>query len=61
MATVFEFSAGGVVVREDVGGAPEVALIATNGGERWGLPKGAAQAGETAAATALARSARKPA
>ncbi len=53
MPTVFEFSAGGVVLRRDAGGAPEVALIATHGRTRWGLPKGALRADESVDAGAL--------
>jgi len=36
--TKFQLSAGGVIFRESEG--IEVALIATKGGEVWGLPKG---------------------
>ena len=47
-----EHSSGGAVIslRE---GAPHVALIATRGRTRWGLPKGAVTAGETSEAAAL--------
>ena len=47
-----EHSAGGAVisVRE---GRPFVALIATRGRSRWGLPKGAVGEGETSQAAAL--------
>src|SRR6266550_4510963 len=47
-----EYSSGGAVisVRE---GVPYVALIATRGKTRWGLPKGAVAAGETSEAAAL--------
>ena len=47
-----EYSSGGVVisVRD---GVPYVALIATRGRKRWGLPKGAVAAGETSEAAAL--------
>jgi ADP-ribose pyrophosphatase YjhB (NUDIX family) len=41
------YSAGGVIYQNS-GGAIEVALIATNGGNRWGLPKGHVRRGETA-------------
>lgn len=34
------------------GTIPEVAMIATDGGSRWGLPKGHVQRGETAEAAA---------
>jgi 8-oxo-dGTP pyrophosphatase MutT (NUDIX family) len=46
------YSAGGVIYRTDVGGF-QIALIATNGGERWGLPKGHVRRGETAEAAAI--------
>jgi len=47
-----EYSSGGVVisVRD---GVSYVALIATRGRKRWGLPKGAVAAGETSEAAAL--------
>ncbi|HEX9492252.1 MAG TPA: NUDIX hydrolase [Thermoanaerobaculia bacterium] len=47
-----EYSSGGVVisVRD---GVPYVALIATRGRKRWGLPKGAVAAGETSEAAAV--------
>src|SRR5690349_13790460 len=47
-----EHSSGGAVifVRD---GSPYVALIATRGKTRWGLPKGAVTAGETSEAAAL--------
>jgi 8-oxo-dGTP pyrophosphatase MutT (NUDIX family) len=45
------YSAGGVIYRVAVGYV-EVALIATDGGSRWGLPKGHVQRGETAEAAA---------
>src|SRR5688572_19795940 len=47
-----EHSSGGAViaVRE---GQPHVALIATRGKTRWGLPKGAVSAGETSEQAAL--------
>jgi 8-oxo-dGTP diphosphatase len=45
------YSAGGVIYRSDAGGL-QIALIATNGGERWGLPKGHVRRGETAEAAA---------
>lgn len=41
------YSAGGVIYQNS-GGTVEVALIATNGGNRWGLPKGHVRRGETA-------------
>ncbi|HEU5101166.1 MAG TPA: NUDIX hydrolase [Roseiflexaceae bacterium] len=45
------YSAGGVIYR-DQGGGFEVALIATNAGRRWGLPKGHVRRGEAAEAAA---------
>ncbi|MCS6842478.1 MAG: NUDIX hydrolase [Roseiflexus sp.] len=46
------YSAGGVIYRVD-GHRYEVALIATNEGRRWGLPKGHVRRGETAEAAAV--------
>lgn len=46
------YSAGGVIYRNG-NGSLEVALIATNGGLRWGLPKGHVRRGETAEAAAV--------
>jgi len=46
------YSAGGVIYRSD-GTNIEVALIATQSGERWGLPKGHVRRGETAEAAAI--------
>src|SRR5438093_635259 len=47
-----EYSSGGAVisVRE---GVPHVAMIATRGRTRWGLPKGAVSKGETSEQAAL--------
>jgi ADP-ribose pyrophosphatase YjhB (NUDIX family) len=45
------YSAGGVIYRSDASGF-QIAMIATNGGERWGLPKGHVRRGETAEAAA---------
>jgi 8-oxo-dGTP pyrophosphatase MutT (NUDIX family) len=45
------YSAGGVIYRLTTLGV-EVALIATDSGGRWGLPKGHVQRGETAEAAA---------
>lgn len=45
------YSAGGVIYRILIDHV-EVALIATNGGGRWGLPKGHVRRGETAEAAA---------
>ncbi|MBK9940454.1 MAG: NUDIX hydrolase [Kouleothrix sp.] len=46
------YSAGGVIYRRS-GDEIEVALIATNDGRRWGLPKGHVQRGEAAEAAAI--------
>jgi ADP-ribose pyrophosphatase YjhB (NUDIX family) len=46
------YSAGGVVYRFHAGRL-EVALIATDGGNRWGLPKGHVRRGEPAEAAAV--------
>jgi 8-oxo-dGTP pyrophosphatase MutT (NUDIX family) len=46
------YSAGGVIYRTG-GTSLEVALIATQRGERWGLPKGHVRRGETAEAAAI--------
>ncbi len=53
MATRFELSAGGVVLRRAPGGGLEVAMIGTHGGERWGLPKGMVEGGEPMQEAAL--------
>jgi 8-oxo-dGTP pyrophosphatase MutT (NUDIX family) len=45
------YSAGGVIYREN-GAGFDVALIATNAGRRWGLPKGHVRHGEAAEAAA---------
>ena len=45
------YSAGGVIYRDN-GTGFEVALIATNAGRRWGLPKGHVRRGEAAEAAA---------
>jgi 8-oxo-dGTP diphosphatase len=45
------YSSGGVLYRL-AQSEPEVAMIATDGGSRWGLPKGHVQRGETAEAAA---------
>ena len=45
------YSAGGVIYRDN-GAGFEVALIATNAGRRWGLPKGHVRRGEAAEAAA---------
>jgi 8-oxo-dGTP pyrophosphatase MutT (NUDIX family) len=50
--TRHEHSSGGAVITlRD--GAPHVALIATRGKTRWGLPKGAVSEGETSEQAAL--------
>ncbi|MBC8159885.1 MAG: NUDIX hydrolase [Roseiflexaceae bacterium] len=41
------YSSGGVIYRIGAGGV-EVAMIATNASQRWGLPKGHVRRGETA-------------
>jgi ADP-ribose pyrophosphatase YjhB (NUDIX family) len=45
------YSAGGVIYRQ-AADSLQIALIATNGGDRWGLPKGHVRRGETAEAAA---------
>ncbi len=47
-----EISAGGVIFRPGEKG-PEIALISTRGGKRWGLPKGRQEDGEDLSMTAL--------
>ena len=47
-----EHSSGGAVITVRHG-RPYVAMIATRGGTRWGLPKGAVGKGETSEAAAL--------
>ena len=47
-----EHSSGGAVI-DLRDGAPFVAMIATRGRTRWGLPKGAVSAGETSEQAAL--------
>lgn len=47
-----EHSSGGAVITL-LDGAPHVALIATRGKTRWGLPKGAVSDGETSEQAAL--------
>lgn len=54
--TKFRLSAGGVVFRRTGEGGVEVALIATtasDGSQRWGLPKGLVERGEAMEAAAL--------
>ena len=53
MTTRFQLSAGGVVCRRNPAGQLEVALIATHRGERWALPKGLVEKGESLEETAL--------
>jgi 8-oxo-dGTP pyrophosphatase MutT (NUDIX family) len=50
--TRHEHSSGGAVITLR-NGAPHVALIATRGKTRWGLPKGAVSEGETSEQAAL--------
>jgi ADP-ribose pyrophosphatase YjhB (NUDIX family) len=45
------YSAGGVLYRQ-AAGSLQIAMIATNSGGRWGLPKGHVRRGETAEAAA---------
>jgi 8-oxo-dGTP pyrophosphatase MutT (NUDIX family) len=52
VTTRFQISAGGVVCRRDPAGEIEVALIATQEGNRWGLPKGLVEEGESLEETA---------
>ena len=47
-----EYSSGGAVISVR-NGASYVAMIATRGRTRWGLPKGAVSEGETSEAAAL--------
>lgn len=50
----FTRSSGGVAFRRaPQGSGVEIALITTRGGERWQLPKGSYEAGETAIETAV--------
>ena len=48
-----EHSSGGAVISFRDGGVPFVAMIATRGRTRWGLPKGAVSEGETSEQAAL--------
>jgi 8-oxo-dGTP pyrophosphatase MutT (NUDIX family) len=48
-----EHSSGGAVITFRAGGAAFVAMIATRGRTRWGLPKGAVSEGETSEQAAL--------
>ena len=49
-----DHSAGGVAYRRLIeSGTVELALIATHGGQRWQLPKGSCEAGETSVETAM--------
>jgi 8-oxo-dGTP pyrophosphatase MutT (NUDIX family) len=52
VTTRFQLSAGGVVCRRNPVGEIEVALIATQEGNRWGLPKGLVEEGESLEETA---------
>ena len=42
-----DYSAGGVAYRRRPDGQIEIALIATHGGQRWQLPKGSPEQGES--------------
>ena len=53
MTTRFQLSAGGVVCRRSPAGQVEVALIATQEGQRWGLPKGLVEKDESLEDAAL--------
>jgi 8-oxo-dGTP pyrophosphatase MutT (NUDIX family) len=53
LTTRFQLSAGGVVCRRNPAGQIEVALIATQRGQRWGLPKGLVESGESLDETAV--------
>lgn len=49
-----DYSAGGVVYqRLPATNLVQIALIATHGGQRWQLPKGSRESGETSLATAI--------
>jgi 8-oxo-dGTP pyrophosphatase MutT (NUDIX family) len=48
-----DHSAGGVAYRRVDGGGLEIALIATHKGERWQLPKGTVEPGESAQVAAV--------
>jgi 8-oxo-dGTP pyrophosphatase MutT (NUDIX family) len=52
VTTRFQISAGGVVCRRNPAGKIEVPLIATQGGNRWGLAKGLVEEGESLEETA---------
>ena len=53
MTTRFQLSAGGVVCRRSPAGQVEVVLVATQEGQRWGLPKGLVEDGESLEEAAL--------
>ncbi|HHX64253.1 MAG TPA: NUDIX hydrolase [Chloroflexi bacterium] len=53
MSTRQDVSAGGIVLCRPDEGVPKVALIATHGGRRWGLPKGGIAVGESLEEAAL--------
>jgi len=46
-------SSGGVAFRRQPSDAVEIALISTRGGQRWQLPKGSCETGESSIQTAL--------
>jgi 8-oxo-dGTP pyrophosphatase MutT (NUDIX family) len=48
-----DHSAGGVAYRRTTTDTLELALIATHGGNRWQLPKGSVEPGETSLGTAM--------
>jgi 8-oxo-dGTP diphosphatase len=48
-----DHSSGGVAYRRTGDGGLEVALIATHGGQRWQLPKGSVETGESAEEAAI--------
>lgn len=47
MKARFQLSAGGIVCRRRPDGSIEIALISTQGGQRWELPKGLVEKGES--------------
>jgi len=53
VTTRFQLSAGGVVCRRGPAGRIEVVLIATHDGQRWALPKGLVEEGESLEEAAL--------
>jgi len=53
MKARFQLSAGGIVCRRQPDGSIEVALVSTQGGQRWELPKGLVEKGESLEESAL--------